>query len=467
MQADTSDRPRRPEMALRHRARARWLAASWPNPARLLTPLARVGPRLTVAFLSVALLLPLIGLVAVNEQYRASLHAAQIEAENVAEQVAHTVAQPAEPGRPVLYQQPAQLQRYVSGVQRDDGRDLEIVGLDRRILADALPDDQGRLFTLDGGGEVAATMRDGKPRSFLEISPDFPDGIEVMAVPLRTAHDSIVGAVLLEYTPLHRELLAAGGVTRQVIVAASLTGMAAALMLGYLLSRDLVRDLRGLTRTAHLLAAGDDAARAWVGSRGELGELAAAFNDMARRIAAQKATLTEQAVRDPLTGLHNRRAFTQRLDETLARSRRSGAPMALLMLDLDHFKDVNDRYGHPAGDQALRTVAALLARELRAVDVAARLGGEEFGVLLPGSDQDEAVLVAERLRLAIARCPIVCASVTLTVTTSIGVVSYPRHARTADELSRLADEALYLAKRGGRDRVCGPSGPDQGRSGQR
>ncbi len=180
----------------------------------------------------------------------------------------------------------------------------------------------------------------------------------------------------------------------------------------------------------------------------------------------QKATLTELAVRDPLTGLHNRRAFTQRLDEALVRSRRSGAPVALLMLDLDHFKDVNDRHGHPAGDQALRTVAALLVRELRAVDVAARLGGEEFGVLLPGTDQAEAVRVAERLRVAVARCPVVCASTTLSVTTSIGAVAYPRHARTADELSRLADEALYLAKRGGRDRVCGPPGPGAGQPGQ-
>jgi diguanylate cyclase (GGDEF)-like protein len=460
MRADTSARPReRPAIPSSRRAVARRLGELWASTAAVfITPLARVATRLTVAFLAVALLLPLVGLVAIREQYVTSLRAAQIEAENVADEVAHAVTQPAAPGQPLLYEEPAELQAYISGVHSADGRDLEVVGLDRHILADAVPNNRGLLFTQDAG-QVTATMRDGRPRTFEEVSRDYPKGIELVAVPLRAAHNRIVGAVLLEYTPLYPELLSAGGQVRQIILATSLAGMAAALALGYLLSRGLIRDLRGLTRTANLLAAGHDDARARVGSRGELGELATAFNDMAGRLVAQKETLTELAVRDPLTGLHNRRAYAQRLDEAQAVSRRSGAPVALLMLDLDHFKSVNDRYGHPAGDQALRTVAALLARELRAVDVAARLGGEEFGVLLPGSDQVDATAVAERLRHAIRRCPIVYANTTLTVTASIGVVSHPRHARTAEELLQRGDDALYAAKRGGRDRVCGPPEP--------
>ncbi|WP_203695803.1 GGDEF domain-containing protein [Catellatospora coxensis] len=422
-------------------------------------PLSHVGPRLTVAFLAVALLLPLVGLVAIREQHAASLRAAQIEAENVAEQVAHTVTKPTAPGRALLYQQPSQLQEYVSGVNRDGNRDLEIVALNRRVLADAIPANQGKLFTEDRGGEVAATMRDGMPRAFRELNADFPAGIELVAVPMRAAQNKIVGAVLLEYTPLYRQLLAAGGETRQLIVTASLTGMAAALALGFLLSHGLVRDLRRLTRAADLLAAGDGSARAVVGSRGELGELAGAFNTMADRIAVQKATLIELAGRDPLTGLHNRRSFAERLTGALAYADRTGTPVSLLMLDLDHFKSVNDRYGHPAGDQVLRTVAALLVRELRAVDVAARLGGEEFGVLLPGIDHRDATAVAGRLRAAIARCPVVHAATTVLVTASIGVVCYPRHARTADELFERADDALYRAKRAGRDRVSGPQPP--------
>ncbi|MFC7244320.1 diguanylate cyclase [Catellatospora aurea] len=430
-----------------------------PLPGALRAPLAHVGPRLTVAFLAVALLLPLVGLVAIREQHTASRRAAQIEAENVAEQVAHMITQPSGPGRVLLYQQPSQLQHYVSGVNRDGNRDLEIVGLNRRVLADAIPADQGKLFAEDRGGEVAATMRDGTPRAFSELNADFPAGIELVAVPMRAAHNKIVGAVLLEYTPLYRQLLAAGGETRQLIVTASLTGMAAALALGFLLSHGLVRDLRRLTRAADLLAAGDGSARATVGSRGELGELAGAFNTMADRIAVQKATLTELAGRDPLTGLHNRRSFAERLTGALAYADRTGTPVALLMLDLDHFKSVNDRYGHPAGDQVLRTVAALLVRELRAVDVAARLGGEEFGVLLPGIGHRDATVVAGRLRAAIARCPVVHATATVLVTTSIGVVCYPWHARTSEELFERADDALYHAKRAGRDRVSGPPPP--------
>ncbi|WP_155372597.1 GGDEF domain-containing protein [Catellatospora vulcania] len=434
-----------------------------PLPGALRAPLARTGLRLTVAFLAVALLLPLVGLVAIREQHAASLRAAQIEAENVAEQVAHMVTQPVGTGRALLYQQPARLQQYVSGVNRDGNRDLEIVGLDRRVLADAVPANQGRFFAEDRGGEVAATMRDGMPRAFSELNADFPSGIELVAVPMRATPHKIVGAVLLEYTPLYRKLLAAGGETRQIIVTTSLAGMGAALALGYLLSRGLVRDLRRLTRAADLLAAGDGSARALVGSRGELGELAGAFNTMADRIAVQKAALTDLAGRDPLTGLHNRRSFEERLAGALAYADRSGTPVCLLMLDLDHFKSVNDRYGHPAGDQVLRTVAALLVRELRAVDVAARLGGEEFGVLLPGIGQRDAMAAAERLRTAIARCPVVHAGATLMATTSIGVVCYPWHARTGDQLFERADDALYHAKRAGRDRVSGPPPQPAGR----
>lgn len=438
------------------RAPARWQAIT--RVARRVprgSP-ARVGPRLTIAFLAVALLLPLVGFVGVQEQHATSLRAAQIEAQNVADQVAHMATEPAGAGQPDLYQQPARLQHYISGVKRAGNRDLEVVGLDRRILADAVPQNQGRTFTQDTGGEVAATMRDGLPRTFREVSGDFPDGIDLVVVPMRAAHDRIVGAVLLEYTPLYRQLLAAGGQTRQIIVATSLAGMAAALALGYLLARGLVRDLRRLTRAADLLAAGDSGARVDIGGHGELGELAAAFNGMADRLAAQRAALTELAVRDPLTGLHNRRSFEDRLDEALARARRTGDAVALLMLDLDHFKAVNDVHGHPVGDQALRAVAALLAGELRAVDVAGRLGGEEFGVLLPGSDHAEATAVADRLRVAIAGCPVRHAGGTLWITASIGVACFPRHALTRDELLERADHALYHAKRTGRDRVSGP-----------
>jgi len=266
-----------------------------------------------------------------------------------------------------------------------------------------------------------------------------------------------VGAVVMEYTPIYRELLAAGAGTRRAIVAASLVGLLLGLLLGYGLARGLVGDLRRLGRAAGQLADGHDHVRAQVHGRGALRELATAFNDMATRIAAQKAALTEVAISDPLTGLHNRRAFQVRLAEEVERTRRSQAPFALLLVDLDHFKQVNDQFGHQAGDQALQAVAAVLHQELRAVDLPARIGGEEFAVLLPNTAEHGALEAAERLRAAIAAQPIPHQHTTLTITASVGVAWCPAHADTGDGLLRVADQALYQAKRAGRNRTRGPT----------
>src|SRR6266511_2017480 len=219
----------------------------------------------------------------------------------------------------------------------------------------------------------------------------------------------------------------------------------------------LVGDLRRLGHAAGRLADGHDDVRAQVRGRGALRELAAAFNDMATRIAAQKAALTEVAISDPLTGLHNRRSFQVRLAEEVERTRRSQVPFTLLLLDLDHFKQVNDRFGHQAGDRALQAVAAVLHKQLRAVDLPARIGGEEFAVLLPDTAEHGALEAAERLRAAIAAQPILHQGATFTVTASIGVAWCPAHADTGDGLLRVADQALYQAKRAGRNRTRSPT----------
>jgi diguanylate cyclase (GGDEF)-like protein len=432
-----------------------------PQPRALVAGRLARARTLPVAFLAVALLIPLLGLVAVREQYAASRHAAQIEAQHVAEPIAHTVAQSNElthHDRPDLYLQPDRLQDYLSDIDRDVRRDMVVVGLDRRILADAIPANQGEPFTADPHGEVAATMRDGRPRSFTERSADYPRGILQMVIPLHTDQGKIVGAVLLEYTPIYQELLAASAGTRRLILAASLCGLVLALLVAVLLARGHVADLRRLALAAARLAAGDDHVRAQVRTSGELGKLAVAFNDMAARIAAQTAVLTEVAISDPLTGLHNRRSFQARLAEETQRARRSGSPFALLMIDLDHFKALNDRHGHPAGDAALVVVAGIFRQQLRSVDLPARIGGEEFGVLLPDSDEQAALMAGERLRAAIAACPIVHQDATLTITASIGVAWSGGGADTDEELLRAADRALYAAKRAGRNRVCGHTG---------
>jgi diguanylate cyclase (GGDEF)-like protein len=158
-----------------------------------------------------------------------------------------------------------------------------------------------------------------------------------------------------------------------------------------------------------------------------------------------------RAATDGLTGLPNKRAATDALKRMFAQASTTGSPLALLLLDLDHFKQVNDQRGHAVGDQVLANVGAVLRSVLRSRDFAARNGGEEFAVLLPDTEMSAAVEIAERVRMAIAEISLPGSDVS--VTTSIGVGSYPDHASTLDRLERLADAALYLAKRHGRNRV--------------
>jgi diguanylate cyclase (GGDEF)-like protein len=158
-----------------------------------------------------------------------------------------------------------------------------------------------------------------------------------------------------------------------------------------------------------------------------------------------------RAATDGLTGLPNKRAVTDALKRMFAQATTTGAPLALLLLDLDHFKQVNDGRGHAVGDQVLASVGAVLRTVLRGQDFAGRNGGEEFAVLLPDTEIFAAIAIAERVRAAIAEISLPGADVS--VTTSIGVAGFPYHASTLDRLERLADAALYVAKRQGRDRV--------------
>ncbi len=158
-----------------------------------------------------------------------------------------------------------------------------------------------------------------------------------------------------------------------------------------------------------------------------------------------------RAATDGLTGLPNKRAATDALKRSFAQASTTGSPLALLLLDLDHFKQVNDQRGHAVGDQVLANVGAVLQSVLRNGDFAARNGGEEFAVLLPGTEITAALEIAERVRSALAEISLPGSDVS--VTASIGVSGFPDHASTSDRLERLADAALYLAKRLGRNRV--------------
>jgi diguanylate cyclase (GGDEF)-like protein len=159
--------------------------------------------------------------------------------------------------------------------------------------------------------------------------------------------------------------------------------------------------------------------------------------------------LTELAAVDSLTQLRNRRSFQARLEDETRRWRRHGADVSLIMLDIDHFKEFNDTFGHPAGDEVLRTVGRLLRTSLRAADFAARYGGEEFAIILPNTSSAGSLVVADQLRQAIegahwAERPI---------TASLGVATMSEEISTPEQLVAEADRALYRSKESGRNRV--------------
>ncbi|NNF15208.1 MAG: sensor domain-containing diguanylate cyclase [Gammaproteobacteria bacterium] len=174
-----------------------------------------------------------------------------------------------------------------------------------------------------------------------------------------------------------------------------------------------------------------------------------------------RARLIWTGLTDVLTGWHNRRYLEARMPEELAAASRSGEPLALLMFDLDHFKRINDTYGHAAGDRVLREVAQRIQRVIRISDVASRYGGEEFIVMLPRTDISEAAALAERIRQAVSEFPLrVTDQTAVTITVSIGVSCAMPAPKSGDfdlqlqQLIDMADKAMYQAKKNGRDQVA-------------
>ena len=170
-------------------------------------------------------------------------------------------------------------------------------------------------------------------------------------------------------------------------------------------------------------------------------------------LSARSQTLEQAALTDGLTGMQNRRYFDDALREYLQEFRRIDRPVGLMILDLDHFKLVNDTHGHDVGDEVLRAVATCLRGMTRYHDVVARLGGEEFAVVTPNMDVELLARFAERIRKAIANLSILSGNVRLKVTTSVGLAVWD-HKESAEDFYRRADRQLYEAKKQGRNRVC-------------
>ncbi len=164
-------------------------------------------------------------------------------------------------------------------------------------------------------------------------------------------------------------------------------------------------------------------------------------------------TTEEMARKDPLTGLFTRRVFDEKLDEEILVSARTKKPLSIIIFDIDHFKKINDNYGHQAGDEVLKKVAVTTMKNVREVDFVARYGGEEFVVILPHTSKLEAYNVAEGIRKAIKNLEFNFDNRILKVSVSIGICEFPSEATSKNQLIRIADERLYKAKNMGRDRI--------------
>jgi diguanylate cyclase (GGDEF)-like protein len=170
-------------------------------------------------------------------------------------------------------------------------------------------------------------------------------------------------------------------------------------------------------------------------------------------IQTLQAQLQDEATHDPLTGLYNRRFLNAIAARDIARCHRESQHLVVMMIDIDHFKTVNDTHGHSGGDEVLKRLAALLLKSVRAVDVPCRFGGEEFLLLLPGMPPDIAQARAEQCRAAFADMVVAVEGVPVQATLSVGLAVYPGHGDTLAELTNCADLALYRAKEEGRNRV--------------
>jgi diguanylate cyclase (GGDEF)-like protein len=376
-------------------------------------------------------------------------------------------------------------------VQRLDLRELE------EMLSENLSDLTRPLWLLDGSGRVLA--REGRVLSEPGREP-FPGPVDVSAFPASVHEANLPGlgdtvyAVRQMGGRFNGKLAAtvpAGVAYRSLQVSrvrlVFLGGAAISIiaLLNFIAARGILRPILLLSEGAKRVAAGDLDVYLPVRGRDEIADLTRAFNDMAGKIRegrtsleaardelartneglkAANRTLETLAITDGLTSLYNHRHFQDTLDNEIRRCEQQGRTLSLLLIDIDHFKQYNDRWGHQEGDSALRRVAAQLMKGIRATDMAFRYGGEELAVLLPSCPKTQAAEVAEKLRMAVRTHAHRPGRFGERLTVSVGVAAFPEDGRVARGLVDMADAALYAAKAGGRDRVviAGTAGSEAG-----
>ncbi|CAN5197864.1 diguanylate cyclase [soil metagenome] len=388
-----------------------------------------------------------------------------------------------------------------------DGRLIGVIGVHgtwdwaREVLESLLPDDAAQrslsFFIFDKNGVVldgpagavpSATLpASALPATALREGPaasgaaTWSDGQEYLTSMARVVSTGAGASADLGWTVVVREPVALAFAEAHASGSRALAiGLVAALFAGaiaWLASGFLSRPLAAVSQAAQAVEQGVPGARIpLLDHNQELRGLSHALAAMTARLLGTQEALEERvrqrtdelhranaelarahidlhelARRDALTGLHNRRAFEERFGHALALARRTGAPLSVLAVDADHFKRVNDRFGHDIGDKVLQTIAATLAARIRDSDLAARIGGEEFAVLLPATDAAGALQLAEALIALMAATEIAPVG---HITISIGVATQGGVGETRDEFLKRADQALYQAKAAGRNRAC-------------
>ncbi|MEO6059172.1 MAG: diguanylate cyclase [Candidatus Limnocylindria bacterium] len=317
-------------------------------------------------------------------------------------------------------------------VVRPDGQSIVNIG----GMFNALPEPPLRRLEQADGASVAYGAPDGVPVLGVLAQVPGTDWMTVAEIPAATAYADI------------RRLRNTTG--SMVLVLLLVVGS-----LAYGLGLLVVLPLERLSRAADQVAGGDLEVEVPVSGGGEVAQLTGVFNDMVRRLREGRAELERLSVTDELTGLANRRHLDDEIEREVQRHERHERAFAVLLLDVDRFKALNDTHGHPAGDAVLRQLARVLEESTRKEDTVARFGGEEFLVILPETPAEGATLKAERIRAAIEghRFAIDEGGAEVSVTASIGLALFPKHGRTPETLIAAADQALYHSKQGGRNRV--------------
>ncbi|WP_436528032.1 diguanylate cyclase domain-containing protein [Actinoplanes sp. HUAS TT8] len=527
-----------------------------------------VRQKLLGGYLVVALMVAATALIAWYTDQTSARRAAALEAAQVARGIGKDIAF----GLPAyhvgelespLYYSPTALNNYIKRLHDSQHRSVVAVDYEKYIIGDVDPANVSTKYTHDRGDEVTKTIADGKSRVFVETSAAHPEGIKQVVVPMIGSSHTVLGAVIVEYTPLYQMMMNGARDAQTILFISAGIAFVLVLVLGYLLATSVTRRITKLTTAVGVIRTGDYTHRLPVtGGTDETARLALAFNAMAeqldrsaREILAKEYTdsilanagegicgldangriafanaaagritglgvagllqrdasvllpagleatpgttegrlqrpdhstvrieytiseidkagrrlgavivlrdvsrqralefdLRHQALHDALTGLPNRKLLMSRLAEAHECARAGGDPLAVLYLDLDGFKKVNDSLGHNAGDLLLQSAAQRLSGALRPQDTVARLGGDEFAVLIEGAAPDVVERLAQACLDALSR-PFVLNNWEGLVSVSIGVVPDAAVYADADEALRNADVAMYAAKGQGKNR---------------